>query len=204
MRKINILTAFWMGVSVIFAGGCSTFEPVSDPTRSFVLEVLGVPESEQDGREAVSIAIDRVEIPTYLENPGLATRRGDSEIDYSSLFYWAEPLPDGIARTVAGNLQQNPAVDHVTHIPWSAGDSESFQVRLKILQFDYGDNQVADLKVIAEIRSPQDRGQEWEKNFWSYRQEAGEDTVEERVHAQSLLLNKLSRGLLDSILSMRR
>jgi uncharacterized lipoprotein YmbA len=94
------VVAFAMAV----IAGCAA----SQPSRFYVLSALEPSGKENprpcpDGR-TVSLGVNPVDLPRYLDRPQIMTRVGDNELRLSELNVWAEPLKEGIRRVIAQNL----------------------------------------------------------------------------------------------------
>jgi len=54
--------------------------------------------------DAPSLVVGRITIPDYLGREAMATRIQDQRLEYSKVDRWAEPLEEGIARTLRHDL----------------------------------------------------------------------------------------------------
>lgn len=196
---LKFVFPFLGGGMLLLLGGCLNFEPVSDPTRTFVLGVQGVDTVQAENR-AFQVSVERVEIPSYLQDRRLVVRKSEAEVDYQEFIRWAEPLRDGIARVVAGNLSQHAAIRGVSHYPWKQHYESDFQVRLLILKFETNASGLARLEVIYEILAPEATSWEVLREKRSFSTETNPQSPDEHVAALSRLLKQLSESILSDLL----
>lgn len=99
-------------LAVTLALGCISL-PKPAPYNYFVLTPLepgAAGSAPAAGREAPArptspvLVVGRVTLPDYLDREALAMRVGAQQLTYSQGDRWAEPLEDGLARTVRQNL----------------------------------------------------------------------------------------------------
>lgn len=186
------------GLFLIFCG-CLNFEPVSDPTRTFVLGIQGV-DTVQAGNKSIRLDVDRVEIPSYLEDRRLLIRKTAAEIEYQEFLRWAEPLRDGIARVVAANLSQHASISGVSHYPWKQNHASDYKVRLQILRFEVSQDGLAQMEVLYEILPPDSREKILIREKRKFSRETSLDSTEDQVAALSGLLKQLSEAILADLL----
>jgi len=108
-----------------------------EPTRSYLLEAL----AEQQSAEALStsglaVGVGPVELPRYLDRPGIVTRGAPNEIHMADFVQWGEPLADGVPRTLAENLSILLGTDRVYGFPAKLPESLAFRVGVEIIRFD--------------------------------------------------------------------
>lgn len=129
----------------LMLAGCSSFKPVLDNRRTFVLV-----SNEHLPPEMVAkgIGISRVEIPDYLKLKAIAIRNG-SEVKYSRDFFWAESLDTALQRTIAVNL----GLTNVYRSFWRR-DQVAFEVYVTIDRFDFDDSGKANLKAFWRLTRP--------------------------------------------------
>ena len=89
-------------IGALAAARCAWQRPKADPTEFFVLDSVPAPQAPSKTLPLVQLA--EVEVPEYLTGPRMAVRLQGNEIDYAEFRRWAEPLPQGIARTIKENL----------------------------------------------------------------------------------------------------
>lgn len=114
--------------------GC-LFKPTADSSRHFVLTPLEAPASNPARDKHLSIGVALVKTPPYLMHNPLAIRQGSNEISYSEQALWAEPLDQGLQRTLAANLA---TLLPTRQVYLSAGEASQVQVRVfvEIIQLD--------------------------------------------------------------------
>ncbi len=92
---IGICCAF---LAVISAGGCASMPE----TRFFVLALA--PEKGENVRSDVTVGT--VSLPAYLKSDGIALATAPHTVRHARFHRWAEPLDEGIARTLRADLSR--------------------------------------------------------------------------------------------------
>lgn len=113
---------------VLGFGACSTFTPIVDESRFFVLSDAPC---AHGGTVSSGIGIARVLVPEYLKAKAIAVRSGNSEIKLSDRLFWAERMDSGIQRAIARDMSLTPA--HLT--AWKQ-ENVSLEVYVTIYRFD--------------------------------------------------------------------
>jgi hypothetical protein len=116
-----LLLCFFCGA----LAGCVNLKPQQDSVK---LYVLGPNEFTQPAKtSAASIYIARPNLPAYLDGKRLQYRHADGEVRSLHTARWAEPLQEGIARTLAEFLIESSDRRVSGFYPWpkqSMGDME--------------------------------------------------------------------------------
>jgi uncharacterized protein len=130
--------------------GCA----VSDPTQFYTLgqAAAGSPIAENVERTAsasasrsrvaatgaVGIGVGPVLLPGYLNRSEIAIRTGADRVELSMFHRWAEPLADGIARTLAEEIGARVPTDRIVTFPWPGVVARviQYQVVVAVLRFD--------------------------------------------------------------------
>jgi uncharacterized lipoprotein YmbA len=126
------------------AGGCFSLRPTEDPTRFYVLSVGPIEGSlpAQPG-PAPAIYLAPVGIPAYLDNPGIALRRGDNRVEYSRIHHWAEPLRDGVERCLREHLARLTGSEQVGGADRRRPSGDHLEVQVILSRFEIADNGTA-------------------------------------------------------------
>lgn len=121
-------------VVVAMLAGCE-----STPTNFFYLEPLSPPPGEAGGTGAgeggIRLSVEEVGIPRYLDRPDIVSQRGGTSLDVSEGNQWAEPLKDGIARTVQGDLAHLLADRRVMVLPARFTDADA-ELYVEVSRFE--------------------------------------------------------------------
>lgn len=107
--------------------------------------MLDTPASTQQAAsgQSVTIGIGPVKIPDYLDRPQMATRKGQSGLEYAEFDRWAEPLDKNLARAISGNLSVLLGTENVVSFPWPKSTQAVYQVIVEIIRMDSaGDGKV--------------------------------------------------------------
>ena len=130
--------------------GCA----VSDPTQFYTLgqAAASSPTAESVERRAsastsrssvaaagpVGIGVGPVILPSYLDRSHIVIRTGTDRVELSMFHRWAEPLADGIARTLAEEIGARVPTDRIITFPWPGVVARviQYQVAVAVLRFD--------------------------------------------------------------------
>jgi uncharacterized lipoprotein YmbA len=129
--------------------GCA----VSDPTQFYTLGqgAASSPATESVERTsastspshvatsgAVGIGVGPVLLPSYLDRSQIVIRTGADRVELSMFHRWAEPLADGIARTLAEEIGARVPTDRIVAFPWRGVVARviQYQVVVAVLRFD--------------------------------------------------------------------
>ena len=86
------------------------------------------------------VLVRRVEVPAYLSKSTLVTMRGGIEVQYAPTERWAEPLDQGLARTVAEDLSRNARIRAYGFSPGASPVDHSYDVWIRVERFEGNDN----------------------------------------------------------------
>lgn len=110
-------------VAVASLTGCfGLLKPSKAVTRQFVLTSLPAAAAPAGNSNRIAVGVGQVKLPAYLLNSSLAVRSGTNEIDYLPWTTWAEPLRDGLQRTIAANLATLLPSDQIRLSEWRSDD----------------------------------------------------------------------------------
>lgn len=98
---------------LLVTAGCSLLpEAKPDPTRYYVLAASAATAAAPAGAPVVHLR--PVELANYLRARAMVVRRGANEIEFREFARWGEPLEQGIARALRGELLARGAASAVT------------------------------------------------------------------------------------------
>jgi len=119
-------------LAVCLLAGCSVLAPQRDPSRFFTLSPMTA--DAQSVRGSTTCGLGPVTLPTYLDRNEIATRISPTEITYSPVDRWAEPLSAQVARTLLQDLSALLGPDRV--VPWPATVPVERQIEVAVLRFE--------------------------------------------------------------------
>jgi uncharacterized lipoprotein YmbA len=129
--------------ALALAAGCVRLRRTPE-ARFFVLRATIPPAplpAEAQRSEAIGLAAVRV--PAHLERPQLVTMTGPSELHLDEYRRWAEPLDQGVARTLLENLSALLPGARVLRSPWPASAAPGRRVVVELRRFGpAGDGEV--------------------------------------------------------------
>jgi uncharacterized lipoprotein YmbA len=175
-------------VVALAVGGCLSVSPLP---RSYLLSATAPASSAP--HTSVAVGVGPVRIPAYLDHASILVRTGEGEVDLSGEHRWAEPLRDGIGRTLAENLSAMIPTDAVVIFPWRTYQTVDFRVTVDILRFDGAPGRSVVLD--ARWRLLDGAGKEQLLRAAVLRESIADSTYGALVAAESRLLASLSREI---------
>lgn len=130
-------SGLWLLSSVLcFLPACSLPLPQAQPdaTRYFLLTSTDLrPEAAAPaaGKRWV-IGVRAVDLAAYLRTRSFAIRSHANEIAFLDFARWGEPLDQGIARVLAGNLQLLADVARTSTEPFRADEQRDFEIGVRV------------------------------------------------------------------------
>ncbi|HVN70435.1 MAG TPA: PqiC family protein [Desulfomonilia bacterium] len=118
-------------VSLLFHGCAAA------PSRFYILNALERSETPRACRDerTVTIGINPVDLPRYLNRPQIMTRATDNELMLSEHNLWAEPLKEALPRVIAQNLSSLLCAD-VLIFPWSGPEQVDYRLTAEVIRLD--------------------------------------------------------------------
>jgi len=177
--------------------GCAT----SPPTKFYLLSPLpaqSLETGDTQGQQPMTIRVDAVVIPGYLDRSEIVTRVSENEIRLADLHQWGESLRDNLTNMLALNLSRLLPAKRFAIFPFKCPSPVDYQLSVEIVRMDgslYGD-----VHLTAQWSILQDK----ESNIMVTRKsrfKASKAPTDygELVAAQSRLVEALSREIAKSI-----
>jgi uncharacterized lipoprotein YmbA len=94
--------------------------------------------SSAAGTGSVTIGVGPVTVPSYLDRSQIVTRTSADQVELSMFHRWAEPLEDGMSRTLAEEIGAHVPSDRIVMFPWrgAAARAIQYQVVVAVVRFD--------------------------------------------------------------------
>lgn len=112
----------------------------STPSANYYLLSADAPPAA--GADGPTLGIAELHVAEYLRRPELVLLRSPNRLELQEFERWAEPLEDGIERTLALNLGALLATDAVRTRPWPRSWTPQWELRCTIARLDVGSTQV--------------------------------------------------------------
>jgi uncharacterized lipoprotein YmbA len=120
---------------VLVATGCVSLKRTPD-ARFFVLESQSWSGAPSAPLQPVGlVGVEMVRLPGHLDRPQLVTWTASDELRVDEFLRWAEPLEDGITRTLYENLAGLLPQYEVIQRPWPGGAHTRCRVALTLRVF---------------------------------------------------------------------
>ena len=184
-------------ISVLVAG-CGSVFPKSQPSRYFALSSLSQAEETKDNSKRISVGIDPVRLPGYLDREEIMTRATPNRFVALAYDRWAEPLDENFTRVLAQNLTALLQSDRIIYYPWPPDKKPDYRVEIQVLRFESNWDREAELSARWTVRDATGGGR---TDFRESRltRPAKDNSVDGTVAALSETLADLSREIANSI-----
>ncbi len=131
------------------------------PPRARSTYLLSAEAPPAAARAQPSIGIAELKVAEYLQRPEMVTMESANRLSLRDYHRWAEPLADGVQRTVALNLGALLETDGVRVRPWPREWSPQWLLRLNIARLDVRSD-IVELRrdLVADARRRDARAQQ--------------------------------------------
>ena len=100
-----------------------------------------------------SVSVGPVSVPAAIDRPQMVLRVSPNEVFIDEFNRWASPLPDEIARVVAGNLASTLGTQQVSVYPGPTASGARYRVVIDIMALDSAPGESAALDAVWSVRS---------------------------------------------------
>lgn len=130
-----------LAIACLGSAGCSILAPRPDSTRFFTLTPIdgsqvAPPEGVSGSKRPLTYGLGPITLPPYLDRNGMAVRVSPTEIRYSSVDHWAEPLRVSVPRVLMANISKLLKDDHIVNYPWEASSAVDYRIEVEVLRFE--------------------------------------------------------------------
>lgn len=165
------------------------------PNYYLLSPIPGSGPPERDRVPCITIGMQPVEVPRYLERPQIVVRENVNELEISEFDLWAEPLKNTITRVIVENLETLTCADIRGIRPGLIRQNADYRLNVEITRLDGSLGDKAVLEAVWSVAGGADsrelfvrKSRLTKKIGWGY---------ESLVSAQSELLAELSREMAD-------
>ena len=134
-RIISLIRAVASGLLLMTFMACAS----NAPSRFYVLSSLtgtgGEPEMASDKRR-VTIGVESVELPAYLDRQQIVTRVSANELHLAGFDEWAEPLGDNFTRVLMENLSILISPNSFIILAARGPEPTDYRVQVEVTRFD--------------------------------------------------------------------
>ncbi|MBF0274826.1 MAG: membrane integrity-associated transporter subunit PqiC [Nitrospinae bacterium] len=125
---------------LLFVSGCVSTTNAS--TKFYILNPISDAPSLQKKvkTKAVSVVIDSLRLPQYLERPQIVMRTSANELSFAEFHQWGGNLRKNMMRTLAENLSQLLGSPEISMAPNMSSVPSDFRLELEILRFEKESN----------------------------------------------------------------
>jgi uncharacterized protein len=191
MNLMRMLTLAMTFCGLVLAGCAAT-----PPTRFYTLTPMTQQQAAKPAVEAkkVTVNINPVEIPDYLDRLQIVTRDGGNELKLADLDRWAGSLAGNIAAVLAENLSLLLGSEQVIAYPRVQTASPDYTVAVRVLQLDCIPGDQVQLKSQWTLLTGAERTESVTR-MAAYIEKLGDRQYETMVAAVSRTLEQLSRDI---------
>ena len=108
----------------------------SDPQPMHYYLLESMPEiANSYSNKALTIDLELVDFPDYLDRPQIVTNNGDNAIKFTDSERWAEPVQDNLMRIIRENLALTIPASNISVSPWESSSDNATKVKLVVNSF---------------------------------------------------------------------
>lgn len=137
----------------LMASACSVRSPAVD---YWTLAALAPAPAALDPA-APSVAIGPVTLPRHLDRPQVLVRLDPSRVEPAGQHRWADPLDEGLGRTLAANLGRSLGSGRVSAYPVQPPYEVDYRVQVDVQRFDGRPGETVELAARFVILAGRDR-----------------------------------------------
>ena len=122
----------WLALSLLLTlhlSGCGT----SPPNNYYVLSAH---DFSAPAGTTPAVGVGPIEVPEYLRRENIVSNRAPNTLSVAGLDLWAEPLTDGIQRTLTLNLAGLLNTQNIQSFTWHPRQAPDYGVTVNLLQLD--------------------------------------------------------------------
>jgi hypothetical protein len=213
MKPNRALTGL-LGVLAVAGLATACLSPKADPTRYYVLAMIGgdpglydaaglVGDTEEEASLSggahleISVGVGPITIPGYLKRTRLVTRQSNNELRYLETERWAQPLEESLQHAIAANLGTLLWTDEVILHPWYKTRQPDYSVEVDVGRFESNEDGAAALVARWIVRDPD--GALLAVGTFDRVLPADSTSIATTVEAQSQLVAAMSREIADAL-----
>lgn len=186
-------------LAVIF--GCAS----TPPSNFYILNSIEKQAGQQKGSDAIqniTIGIDSIEIPDYLDRSQIVTRSSRNELKIDEFNRWAGSLKQNISLVLAENLSLLLSTDRVFAHLWIPDDSVNYWIHVEIIRLDVIPGDAVTMKALWTILG--DHGKkEFITRTSEFTEKVSENSYGMMVAAMSRTFEKLSHEIASEIMKLK-
>ena len=185
-------------LAVFAVPACHPLAPQPDPTRFYVLVPMGGASQSvvASTNSATVIGLGPVNLPDYLDQPWMVSRRKGNRLYESAYDQWGEPLRNSFKDVLKQDLALELSADQIIDYPWYSTTHVDRQIIIDVINFEFNDStDLAEIRVdwrVVNVRtgSIDARGQ-----FVATQNVPSQSSGLERAAALSNLVHELAQVL---------
>jgi hypothetical protein len=189
-------------LAVLALPACHPLAPQPDPTRFYVLVPMGgVSQSVVGtGTLATTIGLGPVDLPEYLDQTWMVSRREGNRLNVSSYDQWGEPLRDTFKEVLKQDLELELGGDEIIDYPWYRTATVDRQIIVEVINFEFdGSTNSAEIRANWRVVNVRTGGPDAHGQFVAAQNVASQSSGLERAAALSNLVHQLAQMLAQQV-----
>ena len=178
-------------LSAVLLLSCASTAPT--PTR--YLLPAEVPAGTAMLDPAVKIGLGRIDVPSYLSEPGIVVETGDGQVRAARQHLWAEPLDEGLRRFLRMEIAN--AIGH--DVGSDASERSSWDVTVDVAIDRLHGNLSGEALLMARWRVSRQAGKQSARYRFSATEPLARPGYAGLVDAEVLLARRLARAIAESV-----
>lgn len=149
-------TAAALALSLL--AGCATLLGVNkDRPRLYVLNAEPPASAGTTTAANLSLGLGPVDVPGYLDRPGIVTRVAPNRLESARNDLWAEPVVDNFKAVLAEDLRLRLPGTTIRPLPWSPSARPDLTVTVDVSRFEATASGTAELRALWTLRETEQR-----------------------------------------------
>jgi len=118
-------------IAIVFSA-CSSSGP---KTQYYSMFANTRPESHVIRNSVLAIGIGPIDLPEYVDHPGIVSATDSNKVVVSGYNAWAGDLKENMSRVIASNLSAAFELDQIWAFPWNNRIKPDYKIRLIFEEF---------------------------------------------------------------------
>ncbi len=192
---MNNLRLFLSLLALLVLTGCLGLKAKPDPSRYYVLGGGAGAGGRTEINCAKMVIVGPVTLAGHLDNPRIARRIGEHEIDYSDWHFWGAPLSRAVPRRLISSLSGAMPDTCVFSYREASPDQNSIRLELSIEQFELTDSSTAVVAASWRITSGAEKKRRQGRAQVIRPYQTGQDEFGSGVQALTVALDDLAKKI---------
>lgn len=189
-------------LAVLALPACHPLAPQPDPTRFYVLVPMGGASQSvvASANSATVIGLGPVNLPDYLDQPAMVSRREGNRLYMSAYDQWGEPLRNTFKDVLKQDLVLELGGDQIIDYPWYRTTTVDRQITVDVINFEFdASNNSAEIRTNWRVVNARTGSTEAHGQFVAAQNVPSPYSGLERAAALSSLVHDLAQMLAQQV-----